>query len=439
MHVQFRLDQTEYILAIFDSTSGDSFGVDFVISPELCIKCKGKLLCGLSKCPILEKQHSSTKIVSSMVGTNFIGASPPGLFVSWQNYPKVAVAPLSALPSEVNELSDLPEKWYGTPQEKIISFRESLLRSYKTMPVSLASDPNYELLEFQEVAMSESLFELEIKLTEKPRVESSFDSFSAPLGPSAKLDKIQMIENPKIPKELDYYTSDTDAKSNTALINLFEKGFPVSTLAKVLSSGALGVKKNRKIVPTRWSITAVDSNLSKYFIEEQLSQNKIIDSFKLFHSKYLDNDFWVMLLPFAWSFEAIECWLPGGVWTKEATEYKVLSDHELNNWFKGYPEETEGAYFAARLAVSEYLQKEKRNAAAIVFREVGKDYAMPLGVWQIRENVRAALKEKSLEFTSMDLALDFLSKKLTVPIEQYKKKSALITHFKSQTRLNQWF
>lgn len=410
-----------------------------MISPELCIRCKGKLLCGLSRCPILEKQSNQTKIVSSMVGTNFVGSSPPGFFVSWQNYPKVAVAPLSALPSEVNEMSDSPEKWYGLSQEKIISFRESLLRSYKTMPVSLAADPSYDLLEFQEIAMASDLFELEVKLSEKPRSETSFDSFNAPLGPSAKLDKISIIENPKIPKELDYYVSDTAVKSNTALIDLFEKGFPVSTLAKVLSSGALGVKKNRKIVPTRWSITAVDSNLSKYFIEEKLPQNKIIDNFKLFHSKYLDNDFWVMLLPYPWSFEQIECWLPGGIWTQGATQYNILSDHELTNGFKGYPEETEGAYFAARLAVTEYLVEKKINSAAIVFREIGKDYAVPLGVWQIRENVRAALKEVPLDFSNMDLALDFLSKKLSVPIEQYKKKSFLITHFKSQSRLSQWF
>jgi len=411
----------------------------FMISPELCIKCKGKLLCGLSSCPILEKNSNQKKIMSSLVGNDFVGASPPGFFVSWQNYPKVAVAPLSSLPSEVNELSDLPEKWYGMPQEKIISFRESLLRSYKSMPVSLASNPNYELLDFQELAMSSSVFELEVKLAEKPRTETSFDSFSAPMGPSAKLDKIQILENPKIPKKIDYYSSDTAAKSNTALIELFKDGVPVSTLAKILSSGAFGVKKDRKLVPTRWSITAVDSNISKYFIEDRLPQNTVIDNFRLYHSKYLDNDFWVLLMPFPWSFEQIECWLPGGIWTKGATSFNVLSDHELNTGLKGYPQETEGAYFAARLAVAEYLGMRKENAAAIIFREIGSGYAVPLGVWQIRENVRAALKEKPLDFSTMDLALEFLSKKLTVPMDQYKKKSALIQHFKSQTRLSQWF
>jgi len=59
--------------------------------------------------------------------------------------------------------------------------------------------------------------------------------------------------------------------------------------------------------------------------------------------------------------------------------------------------------------------------------------------WQIRENVRAALKEKPLEFSNMDLTLEFLSKKLKVPISKYKNKSELIKHFKTQTRLSQWF
>ncbi len=409
-----------------------------MISPELCIKCKGKLLCGLKKCPILEKTSKQTKITAAIKGDSFYGSSPPGFFVSWQNYPKVAVAPLSTLPDEVSELSDTPEKWYGIDQEKIISFRESLLRSYKPMSVSLASNPNYELLDLQELAMAEKDFEVEVNLSSKPKTETKFDSFSAPMGPSAKLDKLNLIENPKVPKKLDYYASDTDAKSNTALLELFDDGFNVSTLAKVLSSGALGVKKNRKLVPTRWSITAVDSNISKYFINEKLTQNKIIDAFQLFHSNYLDNNFWVLLMPYPWSFEQIEVWLPGGIWTQGATEYNILADHELNSGLKGYPAETEGAYFASRLAVTEYLNNKKLNASTIIFREIGKNYAVPLGVWQIRENVLSALKEKPFYFSNLYLALDFLTKKLKVPIAKYKKKSNLIKHFKTQTRLSQW-
>jgi len=406
-----------------------------MITPELCIKCKGKLLCGLKKCPILEKSSKQTKIVSTIKDNNFFGSSPPGFFVSWQNYPKVAVAPLSALPDEISEISDSPEKWYGIDQEKIISFRESLLRSYKTMPVSSASNPNYELLDLQELAMAEKNFEVQVNLSSKPRSETKFDSFSVPMGPSAKLDKISLIENPHVPKKLDYFNSDTAVKSNTALIELFEDGFPVSTLAKVLSSGALGVKKNRKIVPTRWSLVACYSNISKYFIEDKIKSYSVIDSFKLFHSDYLDNNFWVLLLPAPWSFEQLEAWLPGGIWTSQVKEIQIMGDYESNKGIKGYPQETEGAYFAARLAVTEYLEKEKKQAAAIIFREIGEGYKLPLGSWLILSNVRHALKEKSFDFSISELALEFLSKKLKIPMKRYKKKSKLLTEFSSQRRL----
>jgi hypothetical protein len=49
--------------------------------------------------------------------------------------------------------------------------------------------------------------------------------------------------------------------------------------------------------------------------------------------------------------------------------------------------------------------------------------------------VRHALAEKPLIFYSFDLALKFLSQKLVVPIQQYKKESALIDAFFHQKRL----
>jgi len=65
----------------------------------------------------------------------------------------------------------------------------------------------------------------------------------------------------------DNYVSDTDALSNTALLDLYNSGFSVSYLAKILSSGVLGIKKNRKLVPTRWALVACYSNISKHFIQ----------------------------------------------------------------------------------------------------------------------------------------------------------------------------
>ncbi len=140
-------------------------------------------------------------------------------------------------------------------------------------------------------------------------------------------------------------------------------------------------------------------------------------------------------MPYFWSFEVLESWLPSGIWTTQLKEPKIMSDFELNKGRKNYPDEVEGAYFAARLAVTEYLKKIKKQSTVIIFREIGKDYKMPLGVWQIRENVRNALSSKPKEFSTLDFALLFLEKKLSVSMKKYKKKSVLINNFGKQKTL----
>ena len=70
-------------------------------------------------------------------------------------------------------------------------------------------------------------------------------------------------ENPKIKPKIDYLVGDTDVKSAQAMKELHKSKLPVSHIIKILSAGLLGIKKNRILVPTRWAITAVDSNISK--------------------------------------------------------------------------------------------------------------------------------------------------------------------------------
>lgn len=406
-----------------------------MISPKLCIRCKGKLLCGLSYCPILKKHSEQRKVVSNIRGNEFVGSSPPSLFVSWNNYPKVEIAPMS--PTEVfdSEMLDAPEKWFGLPSERIVSFREQLLSSKKPIDVNAAARPSYDLAEMQELVMAEKPTAIDVRIKGKPSPSLSFNDSVAPLGPQATLVKMSLDENPSIDRKVDYVVSDTDLKSSEALSILFNVGLPVSRLYKLLSAGTLGIGKNRKLVPTRWSITAVDSNLSGHIVEEKVKYFQEISQFELFHSNYLDNDFWVLLVPGPWSFEQLECWLPGGTWSVNASKAEIIQDHEFYKGRSSYASNTEGAYYSARLAVAEHLDERKRQASAIVFREIGRDYAILLGVWQVRENVRSALKQKPFVFSSLPLALAFLGRKLGVSIELYKKKSRLLDGLLHQRRI----
>ncbi|MDP2973828.1 MAG: Nre family DNA repair protein [Candidatus Diapherotrites archaeon] len=409
-----------------------------MISPELCIRCKGKLLCGLSYCQILRKYGEQSRVVAEIKGNRFTGSSPPSIFVSWGNYPNVQIAPLSPTTVMDSSLFDSPEKWFGLPPEQIVSFREQLLRSNKRINVNAASKPSYDLFEMQQLVMAAKPTAIDVQLERKPVPFLSFHESVAPLGPSAPLVEMHLEENPKINRKVDKAVADTDLKANDALFFLYDAGFPISTLQKLLSAGTLGIGKNRKFVPTRWSIVATDSNISQHLVEEKVKQHQQISEFQLFHSNYLDNDFWVLLAPSVWGFEQLECWLPGATWAQNAKEASITQDHEFFEGRKDYASNVEGAYYSARLAVAEHLAAKKRQAAAIVFREIGEGYSIPLGVWQIRENVRNALQQKPISFSSLPLALSFLSKKLRIPIRRYKKESALLDRLLHQRTLPQF-
>ncbi|MCX8189624.1 MAG: Nre family DNA repair protein [Candidatus Diapherotrites archaeon] len=409
-----------------------------MLEKNLCLRCKGKMFCGLGYCPLLTSYSAKAK-ATAFSGELFRGASPPSVFVSWQNYPKVTVSPLSTNISEDVSFFDSPEKWYGLSAERIIEMRSSLLMAGKKFYVYSAQKPAQDLQAIQELVMSSSDVSVELTLEKKPGAELSFCNFFGPIGPKATLQKIKLVENPKIDRKVDYLVHDYDASAIEVIMELYEKGFNTSFLQKLLNIGLLGRGNKRKIVPTRWAITAVDSNVSKKLIENYVKEYEKIDLYEVYNSFYLDNDFWVLLLPEKWSFEQLECWLPGSVWMQKEKEHHIIQDHELYNGRKNYAENVEGAYYAARLAVAEHLTKRKKQAACIVFREISEKYAVPLGVWQIRENVRYALKQKPVCFCTLDDAIAFLSGKLKIPIEQYLKASELIKHFKKQKKIAQWF
>lgn len=407
------------------------------ISPKLCIKCKGKLLCGLSYCPILKKHSLQSKTLSNISGNEFVGSSPPSLFVSWNNYPKVQIAPLS--PTEVidSSLFDTPEDWFGLSPEKIISFREQLLRSNRQINVNDAAKPSYELIGMQELVMSTKPTTIDVKLKSKPVNRLSFHESVAPMGPSAPLLKMSLEDNPNIPKKIEYAVSDTDFKSKDALLYLYNAGFNVSRLYKLLSAGTLGVGKNRKLVPSRWSISATDDTISKALIDK-IKNFQQLGEIQLFSSNYLGNHFFVLLIPGAWSFENLETWIPGSMWyqEKDPSNVEVIQDHEFYSGRKTYASNITGAYYSARLSVCEHLQKIKRQASAIVFREITPEYQIGLGVWIIRETSRNAMSKKPLTFSSMPLALAFVERKLQTPFKLWKKKSKLLDFLQHQRRLS---
>lgn len=409
-------------------------------SPEICVKCKGRLWCG-PKCFILDRQEKKQKTLLKLKDNEIQSASPPGVFVSWYGYPKVNFSPMvPVIDQEDTWVTDDTDKWFGKSAEEIIDFRESLVRGNMSFRVNEASDPSYDLLDVQETLMAKKSVDVEMKLKGTPYSKNlTFNDFTPPMGPQAELEKFTMTENPKINPKIDKLVSDTDAKSLDAMIELSQGNVGVNQLHKILSAGMLGVKKNRKLVPTRWSITAVDSNLSEHFIDEKIKYYPFITDLKLFYSDYLENYIYILLIPRQWSFELMEAWKPGSSWAVEAKEPVFTTDYEFYEGRKKYADNTAGAYYAARIAVAEYLTKIKKQATVLVFREIGNSGAPNLGVWKIRETVRDALKKAPMNFSEMDLALKYVDEKLTIPISYWYKNSEVLSDIKHQKRITEYF
>ncbi|KKK64963.1 hypothetical protein LCGC14_2978900, partial [marine sediment metagenome] len=82
-----------------------------------------------------------------------------------------------------------------------------------------------------------------------------------------------------------------------------------------------------------------------------------------------------------------------GAWYNEKGQIGFGSDFEDARGID-HPPAIAGAYFAGKLGVAEYLSKNKIQAAALVLREIRPEYAIPVGVWQVREGIRSAMNQQ---------------------------------------------
>jgi hypothetical protein len=91
-----------------------------------------------------------------------------------------------------------------------------------------------------------------------------------------------------------------------------------------------------------------------------------------------------------------------------------------------------------RLALCEYLEKIKKQAYCIVFREERPEYYAPLGVGILRELAREAFSKQPEKFNTLEEALHQSQTRLKLPIEVFTNKSVLLKEFGKQTKLNKW-
>jgi len=368
---------------------------------------------------------------------DFSGKSPAP-FVGHFGYPNVNVG-IMAIPDKTEEAwkFDAPRYWARENLDisQVADYRSSLINSRFIAGIKDVNKSQKLIEMSQEIGMASRPVDVEINLEKKPIFRINTDDMTAPTGPNARLKKAMITENPKIDTKVDKIVSDTDLKAGEGIGYLYGKGFDENFLTRLLSIGNLGVQENRKLVPTRWSITAVDDTLGKSIIEE--IRNYPETGYYAFHGGHLGNYYIIMTFPEPFRYELFESYAG-----KSGEAGQVWTDYEGLNGRKDYASVTVGGYYAARLPIVEKLKAMKRRASVLALRFITDEYYMPLGVWVVREAVRKTMESKPIEFGEEKYMLKYAEilakKKFGYDINPLLKRSKLMKEVKTQNSLKKW-
>ena len=237
------------------------------IDSKLCVRCKGKLLCGLKNCPLYDRMK---KFKELKLKKEVEAPSPPNFLISWKSYPRVAIGPNLSL-------KGIPKDAYGLTLEEFVSVRANQLRTFQMKGIRTK----------EETALSVKPVNFDVKL------KSITGQSSDPRGIVAMIDKITPGDV-KVPGKIYSLVDNYDIKAKDALLKIKNYGFEY--MVQTLSTGNLGIPTQRKLVPTRWAITAVDSILAKdYFVK--IRSKPQLQNFELYQIEHWDNHFLIILLP----------------------------------------------------------------------------------------------------------------------------------------------
>lgn len=364
----------------------------------------------------LKRLISKIEIPSISLGKELEGSTPPSVFIGSWNYPKVFAGPMLAPQYGDTSIMDTPEDWI--PKQKtirdIIGYRLGLVRGKQAVAIT---DVNSRFVEkLQDITLAANSIDSEACFTSTP-VGRAFSEEHLPFGPSAPIERFE-VGNCRWDQSLEKVYYDSDLPAADAVFGLYENGVVFSKIQKAFSVGAMGIGRKRRLVPTRWSITACDSILAERLLDE-VRHHEVIDHYEVREFYSLNNYYAILLIPAVWQYEWMEAFLH-----VLGSEEMIFADYETNRGKKEYSS-IGGCYYSCRFGVLEALARERKQAGAIVFREAYKGY-VPLGVFNVRENVRAAMAQDGIEFSALRSALAYVGTKLRLPLSRFLKISTLL-------------
>ena len=377
-----------------------------------------------------------TRFDETLSGETLVGSTAPSVFVGRSSYPQVSAGLLAPVGDE-DAAADYVTTgaWYeqGYGIDDVFQRRTGLLNSTRRSNIDAHDVWDGFVGTQREVAIADRPVDIELGLEDRPGfdLDGSLEDIAAPRGPRVGADTARVTENPSVPRAIEKTLSDDDWRATGAMTYLYRRGFDVYEINNVLSVGALGRGENRRVVPTRWSITAVDDTIGQY-LRGTIRNAPTIDRTSVWHAEYMGNEYWVVAAPGEWEFELLELKAPGSIWNPDPNgRLYMAADSEGYEGRTEYVDETSGAYYAARLGVLEALAERDRQATVFVIRHATEGYWAPVGVWQIRESIRDAVAGEAAAAESFHGAIRELVPRLPVSMADLRRKSTLAAGIQS--------
>jgi DNA repair protein NreA len=374
----------------------------------------------------IQLKVAAQKSYNKVAKQDYAGKAP-NIFVGRYGYPNVNVGILN---TEHYTTHDNPPHWseHNTQIPEIIKLRTQLVNS--SFKASIKNFNNKFLELSQEIAQASKPAEVEINLKQKPQFRIQFKKETLPHGPRVKLKKAALTSNPTIKRHIDKAVSDTDLKASNAMSYLYKRGYDEHIIIKLLTVGNLGVKPQRKLVPTRWGITATHSNIGNMLVKQV--KDYIHYDYAAHFGSYLGNYYLILMFPEVWNYELFE--------TITVEEAPFSTDFEPYEGRKQYAEETAGGFYTVRMACLEQLKKIKRQASVLALRFINpNEYIAPLGVWVTLEATRKTMESKPIIFGSKELMLHytrlFIKKKFNIDVDTILRRSKLLHTMQIQKKL----
>ncbi|GIU70171.1 MAG: hypothetical protein KatS3mg002_1407 [Candidatus Woesearchaeota archaeon] len=388
----------------------------------ICPKCQKR---GLTKCfCILRERIKLEKNINKNFKKEFFGENY-NIFIGHFGYPNINIGLVSLPETKKDEKYDNPHLWAEKEYDinTIINLRTQMINANVKTDIKI---PRLKEL-YQELSLSIRPIDTEISLEKKPTLKISFNREAAPFGPTIRLEKARITENPKIPEKVDKIVND-DLTATQSLQILYNKGFDEHYLTKVFSVGNLGREISKKLVPTRWAITAVDDTLGKSLINDIKDYKKA--DYQIYFGGYLGNYYVILLYPEPWSYELFETYLKTGEFATDYEPYESRKYYAIN---------TVGGYYAARFSILKKLKEIKKQATVLALRFISDEYWAPLGVWVVREATKKAMNSEPITFSDKDSMIKYASelimKKFNYNIKNILEKSVIVKKLQSQKKI----